>query len=48
MSESPNEPGPNWADGSNTQPVPDGIEPVSQDPELFADDEQEDGGEVAD
>lgn len=25
--------------GTNTQPVLDGIEPVSQDPDLFADDE---------
>jgi hypothetical protein len=42
VSESPNEPGPNWADGSNQYPVPDGVEPVSQDPDLFKDDEEGD------
>lgn len=26
-----------WADGSNTQPVVDGVREVDQDPDLFAD-----------
>lgn len=34
---------PQWAEGSNTQPIPDGIEPVSQDPNLFADEDERDG-----